>query len=215
MSSSARPVNPRRSYDGTRRREKAQRTRELVIDVAERLFRDNGYGATTVATIAEQSGVSVDTVYKAFGGKAGLVRAIYARALQGSGPVPAYERSEAVQAREADARNIVHAWAGFVTEIAPRAIPILLMVRSAAVADPELASLIDEFDAERLDRMRDNARRLETAGHLRPGISVNQAADILWTYSSPVFYELLVLRRGMPIAEFERFIADAMIAALL
>jgi hypothetical protein len=63
--------------------------------------------------------------------------------------------------------------------------------------------------------MTENARRLHNAGHLRPGITVAQTADILWTYSSPELYELLVLRRGMPLAHYGRFIADAMINALL
>jgi len=41
-----------------------------------------------------------------------------------------------------------------------------------------------------------NARALNQAGHLRAGLTVAQAADILWTYSSPELYELLALRRG-------------------
>ena len=41
-----------------------------------------------------------------------------------------------------------------------------------------------------------NARRLHDAGHLRDGTTIRQAADVLWTYSAPELYELLVLRRG-------------------
>ena len=44
--------------------------------------------------IASAVGVSVDTIYKAFGGKPGLVRAIRERALQGDGPEPAEARSD-------------------------------------------------------------------------------------------------------------------------
>jgi len=215
MSAPRRPVNGRRAYDGTRRQEQAQRARDRVVDTAERLFLENGYGATTVSTVAEESGVSVDTIYKAFGGKAGLVRAIHGRALGGTGPVPANERSEAIQTKESDPRKIIRAWGGFITEIAPRIVPLLLLIEAAAVDDPDLRSLIDELDTARLTRMRDNARRLSVAGHLRAGISVSRAADILWTYSSPELYELLVLRRGMTNAEYGRFVADAMIAALL
>jgi hypothetical protein len=60
-----------------------------------------------------------------------------------------------------------------------------------------------------------NARALSEAGHLRPGITVAQAADILWTYSSPELYELLVLSRGWPAEHYGHFVAQAMIAALL
>ena len=38
---------------------------------------------------------------------------------------------------------------------------------------------------------------------------------MLWTYSAPELYELLVLRRGWSPARYGRFVADAMIDALL
>jgi hypothetical protein len=97
----------------------------------------------------------------------------------------------------------------------PRAAPILLLVRAAAATDSELQTLLEELDAARLRRMSDNARRLHHAGHLRPGLTLAQAADVLWTYSSPDLYELLVIRRGMPPEQYGQFIADAMINALL
>ena len=74
---------------------------------------------------------------------------------------------------------------------------------------------MEEMDADRLARMSDNARRLHATGHLRRGISVDDATDVLWTYSAPELYELLVLRRGWTPQRFGRFVADAMIAALL
>jgi hypothetical protein len=63
--------------------------------------------------------------------------------------------------------------------------------------------------------MTANARRLRAAGHLRRGVTVSRAADVLWTYSSPELYELLVLRRGMPLRRYAEFVADAMTDALL
>ncbi|WP_354154087.1 MULTISPECIES: TetR/AcrR family transcriptional regulator [unclassified Arthrobacter] len=41
-----------------------------------------------MAAIAAEAGVSVETVYKAFGGKTGLVRALYDRNLAGAGSRP-------------------------------------------------------------------------------------------------------------------------------
>lgn len=38
---------------------------------------------------------------------------------------------------------------------------------------------------------------------------------MLWTYSSPELFELLVLRRRWRPARYGRFVADAVIAALL
>jgi|SRR5579859_1674513 len=215
MGVGSRAVKPTRAYDGRLRREQARRTHDRIVAVAERHFLRHGYRATTITAIAEAAGVSVDTIYKSFGGKPGLIRAIRDRALLGTGSRPAEQRSDALQEREQDPRKIIERWGDFVVELAPLGAPILLLVRDAASTHPELKALRQELDDDRLRRMTDNARRLAAAGHLRRGIDAASAADVLWTYSSPELYELLVLRRGMTIKAFGRFVADAMIAALL
>ena len=78
-----------------------------------------------------------------------------------------------------------------------------------------MASLQAEMDDQRLDRMTHNARSLAEAGHLRNDITVVDAGEIMWTYSSPQLYELLVVIRGWSLERYSTFIADAMIAALL
>ena len=208
-------VKRTRSYDASHRREQASANRDRVIDVAQRRFLGDGYGATTIAAIADEAHVSVDTIYKSFGGKPGLVRGIRTRALRGEGTVPAEQRSDELQMHELDPRKIIRGWGLFVTEIAPRAAPVLLLVRDAAGSDPEVRALLDEMDADRLRRMTDNARRLLKAGHLRQGMTLEHAAKVLWTYSSAELYELLVLRGGMSLKRYGQFVADAMTAALL
>jgi AcrR family transcriptional regulator len=210
-----RAVKGKRRYDASSRREQANRSRSRIIEAAERRFLDDGYALTTIAAIGDDAGVSVDTIYKSFGGKPGLVRAIREQALRGARPVPAEQRSDELQTEELDPRKIIEGWGRFSTEIAPRASPILLLLRDAARTDPDLHVLLEEMDSDRLRRMTDNARRLHAAGHLRSGITVAVAADVMWTYSSPELYELLVLRRGMPLKRYEQFVADAMITALL
>lgn len=208
-------VKGKRSYDASVRREQARESHNRIIDMAQRRFLRRGYGPTTISAIAKDAGVSVDTVYKSFGGKAGLIRAMGTRALRGTGPVPAEERSDELQAQERDPRKLISRWGVFVTEVAPLAAPIALLVRDAAGSHPELEPLLEEVHADRLRRMTENARRFAAAGHLRPGITVAEAADLMWTYTSPELYELLVLRRGMPLKTFGRFVADALIAALI
>ena len=90
-----------------------------------------------------------------------------------------------------------------------------MLARDAAASDPEVALTLEQISAARLDRMTINARGLFEAGHLRPGITPDEAADILWTYSSPEFYELLVIRRAWSAERHGRFVAQALIAALL
>jgi AcrR family transcriptional regulator len=208
-------VNTKRRYDSSGRRERARQTRDQIVDVAEGLFLADGYAATTIAAIAAAAHVSVETIYKGFGGKPGLIRAIVDKGLAGAGPVPAEQRSDHIRDTEPDPRRILTAWGTFTTEIAPRVAPILTLARDAAASDPEIAALLEEIDAARLKRMTHNARGLFEAGYLRPDITVGQAADILWTYSSLELYDLLVIRRGWSADRYGHFAGQAMIAALL
>jgi AcrR family transcriptional regulator len=208
-------VKRTRRYDSARRQAAAHARRTAVIETASRLFVSEGFAKTTIARIAEEAGVSEETVYKTFGNKIGLVRAIREHALAGVGPMHAERRSDRMQARETDPRAIIRSWGVLTMEVAPRVAPVLLLVREAAASDPALARLQDEMDAARLARMRHNAQTLLQGGHLARGISIDAATDVLWTYSSPELYELLVIRRGWSVERYGRFIADAMIAALL
>jgi hypothetical protein len=93
--------------------------------------------------------------------------------------------------------------------------PIRLVMRAAAAGDPDLAKILEKSDEERLERMRHNARFLASRGYLRDGMTAPQAADVLWTCTSAELYELLVLRRGLSLRRFERFVGDLLVAALL
>ncbi len=210
-------VKTQRPYDSSGRAEQARRNREAILDVARREFLEHGYAATTVAGVARSAGVSVETIYKVFGGKPGLVRALHERGLAGRGRVPAPQRSDEMSAREKDPREILRRWGTLASEVSPIVSPMVLLLREAAAAagDPELASLLEEIDAQRLARMRHNAKVLADRGFLRRGVSVEHAADLMWTLTAPQLYELLVVQRGWAAARFGAFVADTMIAALL
>ena len=208
-------VKRARTYDSTRRQDAAQRRRSAIVEAARQRFVLEGYATTTIARIAEDAGVSAETVYKVFGSKVALVRAIRDRALAGEGPVHAERRSNLMQISESDPRAIIRRWGELTMEVAPRVAPVLLLVRDAAASDPELAQLQTEMDAARRTRMAHNARTLLKGRHLRKGVTLAAATDVLWTYSSPELYELLINRRGWSVKRYGRFIAEAMIAALL
>jgi AcrR family transcriptional regulator len=214
MEQNSAAVNTRRRYDSSGRQERARQTRDQITDTAADLFLSRGYAATTVAAIAAAAHVSVETIYKGFGGKPGLVRAIIERGLAGEGPVPAERRSDQIRDTEPDPRKILAAWGAFTAELAPRVGPVLQLARDAA-SDPEVAAVLDQLAAARHQRMTVNAAGLAAAGHLRPGLTVDQAADIMWAYCSPELYELLVIRRGWSPAQYGQFITQGLTAALL
>ena len=208
-------VNNVRAYDASKRRALAARARTAVLDAALARFLVDGYAATTIESIAATTQVSVATIYKSYGGKTGLVRGLCERALTGEGPVPAEQRSDQLQSIERDPRRIVEGWSRFIVEVAPRVAPVLLLLRDAAGTDSDAAVLAAELDNNRLDRMAHNARSLLSTGRLRPGLSEHEVRDILWLYSSPELYELLVRRRHWTPEQLARFATDAMVSALL
>lgn len=203
-----------RTYDASRRRERARAQHVAALDEARARFLADGYAATTVESIAQSAGVSAATIYKSYGGKAGLVRELCQRALAGAGPIPAEERSDALRSGS-DARQVIEGWGRLTAEVAPRISPLLLLLRDAAQADPEAAALRDELDGDRLTRMAANARFLADGGHLRTGLTGRDARDVLWTCSSPELYELLVKRRRWSVAKYSRFVADTIASSLL
>jgi hypothetical protein len=137
------------------------------------------------------------------------------KGLEGIGPIPAERRSDEMRSLERDPHKVMQRWGTFTTEVAPLAAPIYLLLRTAAATDSEVAELLEELNGARLVRMEHNARELFERGDFRADVTLDHARDVLWTYSSPELYELLVLRRGWPLDLYGQFVADGMIAALL
>jgi AcrR family transcriptional regulator len=211
------PVKPRRRYDSSSRQEQATRNRSAMLQAAHRLFLEQGFAATTMPAIASAAGVSVQTVYKAFGNKPGLAKAMFDVAMAGDDePVTMLQRAALGRVRDApDPRTKFGLYGEFLAEVAPRHVPVQLVIRDAATGDPEARRVWDALQAERLRGMTLFARALHDDGHLRPGISVREARDVLWTYNSAELFQLLVIERGWSAKRYGRWVADALIAALV
>src|SRR5438270_11397071 len=87
-------VKPRRPYDSSRRQEQAQQNRWAVLQAAHHMFVERGFAATTMPAVASTAGVSVQTVYKAFGNKPRLAKAVFDTAIAGDDqPLPLLQRA--------------------------------------------------------------------------------------------------------------------------
>lgn len=58
---------------------RAEQTRSAIVTAALRLFREAGYDATTMRSVAAEAGVSTGNAYYYFGSKEELIREFYAR----------------------------------------------------------------------------------------------------------------------------------------
>jgi len=206
----------RRSYDARRRRQLAAESLHRVRAHARELFLAQGFGATTIAQIARAAGVSAESVYKNFGSKAGLVRAIYEESLLGAGGPPAEQRSDLAQTTETDPIRLMERFGRFTTEISPIGAPVYLLIRDAAASgDASMAALLRDVDDARYRRMLHNARQLVGRGLLRPGLSTAEAADVMFTSTAAELYETLVIKREWSAERYGTFIARTLAANLL
>ena len=204
-----------RRYDSSRRRAQAGQNRAAVLDAARGRFFAQGYAGTTVGQVAGDAGVSVETIYKAFGNKAGLLKAVFDVAVAGDDePVAMADRDfiARIQA-EPQARTKIELYVAHLCDSMPRAAPVQLLARDAGAADADAAGVYAQTRAETLHGMTLFARNLHQTGQLQ--VSANEARDVLWTYFSAEVYELLVLERGWSTKRYGRFLAEAVIAALV
>jgi len=206
---------PPRRYDSTRRRQQAQQNRHAVLAAARKRFLAQGYAATTIAEIARDAGVSVETVYKAFATKAGVLKALFDVSVAGDDePIPMVQRDviqNVINATEAIRK--LEIYAEHLAATMPRSAPVQLLARDGAASSPDAAGVWRQIRHETLTAMAMFASDLAKTGQLR--VSARQARDVLWTYHAPELYELLVLERGWSSGRYGKFIAQALGDALL
>jgi AcrR family transcriptional regulator len=187
-----------------------------VLAQSRELFLAAGYGRTTIAAIARAAGVSKESVYKGYGGKPGLVRAIFEQSLLGAGGPPAEERSDRAQATATDARELMEQFGRFTAEVSPLGAPVFLLIRDAAASgDPDMAVLLRDVEDARYRRMLHNARQVLGRGFLKAGLTEQEVADVMFTCTSAELYESLVLKRGWDAERYGSFIARTLAANLL
>jgi AcrR family transcriptional regulator len=153
---------PARSYDSTGRLAAAEERRRRVVEVARELFLTDGYGPTSIATIAEAAGVSAPTVYAVFGSKAGILHAVVDVAVAGDfeeGLVRDREEVTTVSAAS-DAAEWIRLGAWFTRVVHERSAAVLHLVTSVAGADPAVAELLAQATAGRRGDMALTAKLL-------------------------------------------------------
>lgn len=211
------PVKPVRRYDASRRQEQARENRARVLAAAGELFLEKGYADTAMPEIARVAGVSVQTVYKVFANKATLLKAVFDVSVAGDDePVPMTERDVIGTIRaEPDAAKKIARYTRHLAEGSPRHVPLQLLARAAAGVDRAAAEVWDQMRQESLTAMTYFANDLIATGQVRESLSAEDTRDILFTYHSAAIYELLVIDRGWSTDRYARFLADAMISAVL
>jgi AcrR family transcriptional regulator len=218
MDKTVNPSAPRkRDYHAPRRVAQAAATRAAILVAARAVFAARGYRAATVADIAAQAGVAVDTVYATVGRKPALLRELVETAISGqSEAVPAGERDYVAATRAAStAQDKVAIYATAVAAIQQRLAPIFEVLRDAATTDDDCATLWRQISDRRAANMRLLAADLRATGQLRADLSDDDVADIIWSMNAAEYWSLLVRQRGWTPKRFTAFLVDAWTRLLL
>jgi AcrR family transcriptional regulator len=206
-----------RRYHSPRRAEQAAQTRHAVLAAARELFVSNGYAATTVAEIAREARVAVDTVYATVGRKPALLREVLESAISGSdAAVPADQRDYVARTQAAvSARDKITAYVTGLVEVQSRLAPVFLALRDAAGGDPESAALWKEISDRRATNMLRFAVNLRGTGELRADLTDDDVADIVWSMNGTEYWVLLTGERGWSRERFADYLIDAWSRLLL
>ncbi len=194
----------KRSYDATGRQAQARQNRRRIIDAAIGLFSDRGYAGVPLTDIAAAAGVSVQTVYAAFGTKVNLLKHAIDVGLAGDDePVPVMQRDAAQRMlAEPDPHAVLAMYAARVRAVTERAGGLLHAAWAAATSDPAVAALVADLDGQRLRGMtvlaEAIAAKARSAGCLADGITEQDIRDTLWVFNSPQLGGLLRDRDWSP-----------------
>lgn len=206
----------KRRYDASRRREQAKSRRHAMVAAARELFDRDGFRSTTVAAIAERAGVSAESVYKAFGTKAALAKAVFDVVIAGDDKeIPVYQRPEQqAMLAEPDVRRKIEMFVHGLAQRQARSAGVQVLIRDGRHVDDSLVLVWDKLAEEGLIGMTMLGRHLLETGQLRDGIDLDEVRDVLWNYLAIDTYERLVLARGWSQERYAGWVARAIIAAI-
>ena len=206
-----------RVYDNAARQTQSAETRQRVLNAAHQLIAARGYRKTTVADIALEAGVHIDTVYALVGRKPVLLRELIEQAVSGTDRAVTPEERNYVKAilAEPDPARKLAIYARAVRHIQARMAPLFLALRDASATEPEAGVVWREISDRRAKNMRDLVRNLKAADGLRDDLSIDEAADTIWATNSSELYVLLTAERGWSADRYERWLADTWCRLLL
>lgn len=201
----------KRAYHSQVRQRQAEETRRRILAAARSQFEGYGYALTTLESIAEIAEVSPKTIAALFGSK----RVLLAEVINPEAFSPGVRQLiEELRATENVQRQLT-----LVAQITRQAYEPLAssleLLRTAGAVAPELADVARQIEARRWQNQARLIASLREQGVLRPGLSLEEAVDILWGLTSYDLYRMLVIERGWGPGSYETWLTQLLIEQLL
>jgi AcrR family transcriptional regulator len=207
-----------RSYDATRRRERAEEerraTQRRVVEAARELFVTRGYVATTVADIAKEAGVALQSVYNAGKSKAALMHLVVDMAVAGDdedvllADRPTYK----AVAEQPSAERQVEMCASLIADTMQRLAPVWVAYREAAAVDPTGAANLEAAHRRRNETF---AAMIGMIDQDRLRLPPEEATDTAWAIGSIDVYLLLRSIRGWDHEQYVGWLSRTLVELLV
>jgi AcrR family transcriptional regulator len=204
-----------RKYHSPLRADQAEQTRRSILESAFCLFAERGYAGTTIAAVAEDAGVSPETIYLSLGGKRGLLEGAIEMAITGAEHSATQEHtwwSEVAERPGATER--LEKMVDYSCRILARTRPLHAVIRGAADKEAFAAVLGRRLLHDRLTAQTERIRRY-LSDDLRPGLSVDEAGQRYCVLTSPELYHLLTVELGWTADQHRSWLTDLLKTELL
>lgn len=200
-----------RPYRSPIRQQQADATRQRIATAARNLMIKDGFDGTTIEAIAREAGVAPQTVYAVFGSKKGIMAELMDRARFGPAYLELVQKAKHTNDPVARLRTV----ASITRQIYDSERAEIGLLHGAGTLAPELAALGRERENERYEAQAPVVEVLIAAKRLRPEATASLARDVLWTLSGRENYRMLVVERGWSPAQYERWLGELLVRALL
>ncbi|MEV7552464.1 helix-turn-helix domain-containing protein [Amycolatopsis sp. NPDC089917] len=182
-------------------------TLRTILTAARGLFAERGYARTPIRLIAQEAGVSPQTIYAHFGSKAGVLGGLV-DLLDDEAGIPGLV---AEASRTEDQVALLGLLATLARQVRERCGDIVTMLGSGAAVDPDIAATQAEGARRNrlgvemvIDRVRDGDRPV-----------VPRATDIAVALMSAGVHTGLVAEAGWSHDDYEAWLKDTLVASLL
>ncbi len=208
----------KRSYNSPRREQQARETREAILDAAQKLFVADGYNGTSIRAVADLASVSLQTVYNAFGDKAGLLWHLAMRIVAGAedreDPTDTGLLDQLRAERDPITRMRMAAHASRL-EWEQGLLEIESMVFNPEVQDPRLKELAERGWKHKRENTRVVVELLFPAEIRRAGIELEEVVDIVMAIDAAPTVRTLIEDCGWDFDRYEEWMFEFMINQFL
>lgn len=186
-------------------------TRQALIDATRELLETPDAADIGLERIAAEAGYSRQAVYRHFGSRAGLLKAVLADVDERGGAEASIHGILAADDAAGVLDGLVAWWSAYVAGF----IGIARSVYSGRATDPALAAAWDDRMSALMEVCRLVVNRCKRDGRLRAGLAAQPAAEMLWGLLSIPLWDQLINDTGWTRAEYRERMEHIARTALL